>query len=107
MAAEYEPLSDLPVVPTLEIIATVAAGQAGADGNYSNELDPARMAVFVDAATEAGMYVVLDLQPGRTDFLSQAKQYQSLLERPNVGLAPGWRVAPRARIRFRSCRSAR
>ena len=40
--------------------------------------------------------MVLDLQPGRSDFLSQAKQYASLLEQPNVGLAldPEWRLGP-------------
>jgi hypothetical protein len=40
--------------------------------------------------------VVLDLQPGRTDFLTQAEQYRSLLELPHVGLAldPEWRLAP-------------
>lgn len=96
LAAEYAPLSDVPVVPTLEIIATVAAGSAGDDGDYSNELDPGGLVEFVDAAAAAGAYVVLDLQPGRTDFLTQAKRYASLLERPGVGLAldPEWRLGP-------------
>ena len=42
------------------------------------------------------MYVLLDLQPGREDFLSQAKLYAALLERPYVSLAldPEWRLAP-------------
>jgi hypothetical protein len=42
---------------------------------------------------------VLDLQPGRTDFLSQAKLYESLLALPHVGLAldPEWRLAPNQR----------
>ena len=40
------------------------------------------------------MYVVLDLQPGRTDFLTQAKRYEPLLALPHVGLAldPEWRL---------------
>ena len=42
------------------------------------------------------MYVVLDLQPGRSDFLSQAKLFEDYLKEPNVGLAldPEWRLAP-------------
>lgn len=42
------------------------------------------------------MYVILDLQPGRTDFLTQAKLYESLLLEPHVGLAldPEWRLLP-------------
>ncbi|WP_382307147.1 hypothetical protein [Herbiconiux sp. UC225_62] len=96
VAAQYDPLSDIPVIPTLEIIATVAAGDAGADGDYSNERDVATLEPYVAAAEAAGMSVVLDLQPGRTDFLTQAKLYRSLLEHPNVGLAldPEWRLGP-------------
>jgi hypothetical protein len=42
------------------------------------------------------VYVVLDLQPGRTDFLTQAKLYRELLMQPHVGLAldPEWRLKP-------------
>lgn len=95
-AARYDALTDKTVVPMFEIIATVAAAGAGKDGNYSNELPVEELRPFVDAAAAAGLYVVIDLQPGRTDFLTQAKQYQSLLELPNVGLAldPEWRLAP-------------
>jgi len=95
-AASYQATSDRPVVPMLELIATVAAGDAGPDGDYSNELDPERLRPYVEAAAAAGQYVVLDLQPGRTDFLAQARRYESLLTEPNVGLAldPEWRLAP-------------
>lgn len=42
------------------------------------------------------MLVVLDLQPGTTDFLTQAKRYEELLVEPHVGLAldPEWRLQP-------------
>lgn len=93
-AAEYATLTDRPVVPMMEIIATVAAGAVGSDGNYSNEISAGSLRPWVEAAGAAGMYVVLDLQPGRTDFLTQAKRYESLLELPHVGLAldPEWRL---------------
>jgi hypothetical protein len=50
----------------------------------------------VRKATDDGIYVVLDLQPGRASLLDQAKRYQSLLEQPNVGLAldPEWKLQP-------------
>jgi hypothetical protein len=40
--------------------------------------------------------VILDLQPGRTDFLTQAKMYEEYLKEPFVGLAldPEWRLKP-------------
>jgi voltage-gated potassium channel Kch len=96
MAADYQPLVDLPVIPAFEIITTVASGGAGPDGNYSYEAPVDVLRPWVDAAGEAGFYVVLDLQPGRTDFLTQAKRYEELLARPYVGLAldPEWRLQP-------------
>ncbi|WP_150307608.1 hypothetical protein [Planctomonas psychrotolerans] len=98
-AAPYAALSDRTVVPMLEIITTVAAGDAGPDGDYSNEISIDTLRPWVEAAGDAGMYVVLDLQPGRTDFLTQAKLYQPLLELPHVGLAldPEWRLKPDGR----------
>jgi hypothetical protein len=95
-AAVYASLIKGPVVPTFEIIATVASSSPGPDGNYSTETDPATLRPWVEAAERAGLYVVLDLQPGRSDFLAQAERYESLLRLPNVGLAldPEWRLAP-------------
>ncbi|MCL9664278.1 hypothetical protein L2091_03430 [Curtobacterium albidum] len=94
MAKEYDGLGDEPVTPAMEVIATVAAGDAGADGDYSTELPASTLEPYVDAATDAGMPVILDLQPGRSDFLSQAKRYEALLAKPNVWLAldPEWRL---------------
>jgi hypothetical protein len=87
MAALYRPSSSVPVVPAFEIIATVAQASAGPDGSYSAVSSVASLRPWVDAATAAGFYVVLDLQPGRSDLLTQAKIYAPLLRRPNVGLA--------------------
>lgn len=96
VAAAYAPLSDVPVVPAFEVIATVASSDPGTDGDYSNEADVATLRPWVEAAGAAGMYVVLDLQPGRTDFLTQARRYEELLALPHVGLAldPEWRLQP-------------
>ena len=93
-AAPYEGLVDAAVVPAFEIIATVASSAAGPDGDYSAESDIETLRPWVEAAGQAGIYVVLDLQPGRTDFLTQARLYQPLLELPHVGLAldPEWRL---------------
>lgn len=93
-AAQYQQFSDQPVVPAFEIIATVAAGAPGPDGNYSNESTVEELTPYVDAITQAGGYAFLDLQPGRAGFLEQAKRYEELLKRPNVGLAldPEWKL---------------
>ncbi len=95
-AARYEPLSEVPVVPAFEIIATVAQGAPGADGDYSGEADVESLRPWVEAAGREGLYVLLDLQPGRARLLDQAKRYAPLLELPHVGLAadPEWKLGP-------------
>jgi hypothetical protein len=97
VARMYRRLSSVPVIPTFEIIATVAEAHPGPDGTYSYESPLSLLRPWVRAATAARMYVVLDLQAGRASLLAQAKRYKSLLERPNVGLAldPEWKLAPR------------
>jgi hypothetical protein len=99
VAASYRPHTDRRVVPALEIIATIASRSAGSDGDFSRESSVAKLRPMVDAAGRAGTYVVLDLQPGRSTFLSQAKRYRELLLEPHVGLAldPEWRLKPRQR----------
>ena len=86
----------LEVLPTFEIIATVASASAGADGDYSSVTDHEVIRPWIEVAAANGVYVVLDLQPGRSDFLSQAKHYEEFLRLPHVGLAldPEWRLKP-------------
>ena len=96
LAKQYQPYSEEKVIPSFEIIVTSASSDPGPDGNYSNEVPVDHFIPYIEAAEKNGVYVVLDLQPGQSDFLSQAKQYEELLKRPNVGLAldPEWRLAP-------------
>ena len=84
------------VLPTFEIIATVASAGPGRDGDYSAETTLDVIRPWIEAAAANGVYVVLDLQPGRTHFLTQAKIYEEFLRLPHVGLAldPEWRLKP-------------
>lgn len=96
IAARYQPLSHVPVIPAFEIIATVAQSSPGRDGTYSYESPLSVLRPWVAKASAHGMYVVLDLQAGRASLLAQAKRYRSLLKLPNVGLAldPEWKLQP-------------
>ena len=82
------------IIPTFEMIASVASAKATDDGDYSFEWPTSTFDAWIQVARENDMYVVLDLQPGREDFLTQAKQYEELLKLPFVGLAldPEWRI---------------
>lgn len=93
-AQQYQPFSDVQVIPAFEIIATVASAGAGDDGLYSDVTPAADLAPSVDVITEVGGYAIIDLQPGHAKLLDQAKLYAELLKRPNVGLAldPEWKL---------------
>ena len=96
LAAEYQEFTDQTVVPTFEVISSVASASPSSGGDYSTEMTPDELRPYIDAARDAGIYVVLDLQPGRSDFLTQAKLYEEFLKEPFVGLAldPEWRLTP-------------
>jgi len=94
LAAAYQAFVGEPVVPAFEIIVTVASGPTGSNAHPVEKFRP-----WVQAARAAGVYVMLDLQPGDAHFLTQAQLYEELLREPNVGLAldPEWRVQPGGR----------
>lgn len=93
IASGYE-ADGSPILLAFEIIATVASAGATADGNYSEEMSLEILRPWIEVAAENDVYVILDLQPGRTDFLTQAKLYEEFLRLPHVGLAldPEWRL---------------
>lgn len=97
VARPYRRLSTVPVVPTFELIATVAQKAAGTDGDYSGESTVDELRPWVRAAGRNGMYVVLDVQAGRADVLDQLRRYRSLIREPHVGVAvdPEWKLGPR------------
>jgi hypothetical protein len=96
LAAQYQPLVSEHILPTLEMITTVASAFPTDNDDYSQEVDAAKLQTWITEARKDGVYIVLDLQPGRSNFLAQAKQYEALLAQPNVGLAldPEWRLTP-------------
>jgi len=83
-----------PSLPAFEIIASVASRGPGADGNYSYAWGSEVIQPWIDVAAQNDIYVILDLQPGRGDFLTQAMKYEEMLLNPHVGLAldPEWRL---------------
>ncbi len=95
LVAEYS-ADGYQTVPGFEIIATIASARPTGNDDYSEEMTAETLRPWIDFAAENGVYVILDLQPGRTDFLTQAKMYEEFLRQPHVGLAldPEWRLEP-------------
>jgi hypothetical protein len=76
-----------PVIPGLELIATVAQRVPGSDGTYILDTDSETLRTYIDFAAEQGMIVILDLQVGRGTVAVEIEKVRDLLARPNVHLA--------------------
>jgi hypothetical protein len=86
--------SGKPAQPVFELIVTIADRHAGPGRDFSHDIDHARVLPYIEAARRHGALLVLDLQPGRDDFLTVAKRWEWALRYPWVGLAidPEWRM---------------
>ena len=87
---------DRTVLPGFELIATVALASPGEDGLYRAPTGDRVIERYLAAAREAGAILVLDVQPGRSDFLTEVRRYERFLREPDVGIAldPEWRMEP-------------
>ncbi len=96
LAKEYQSVSNMPIVPAFEIITTIASASPTANSDYSTEVEISKLKPWIERAKQENIYVLLDLQPGLSDFTTQAKLYQDLIKEPHVGLAldPEWRLKP-------------
>jgi hypothetical protein len=83
-----------PVMPVLELIAVVAAHDPGEGGRYNLRQPDSVIRRYLKAARRAKALLVLDIQPGRSDFFTEATRLRKWLRQPDVGLAldPEWRV---------------
>ena len=83
-----------PILPAFELIATVASGAPGDDGMYSYRQPKAVIDRYLKAARKERALLILDVQPGRANFMREVRWLRPWLEQPDVSLAldPEWRV---------------
>ena len=83
-----------PVLPALELIAVIANAHAGRDGMYRTRQEDRVIRRYLNAARRAKALLLLDIQPGRSDFFTETTRLKKWLRQPDVGLAldPEWRV---------------
>ncbi len=83
-----------PVLPAFELISTIANAHPGDDGMYRTHQSHETIERYLLAARKAKALLLLDVQPGRGDFLSEAQRLERWLLQPDVGLAldPEWHV---------------
>ena len=95
LAEYYEKHTDAEVIPSFEIIVTMASAAPGDDGSYSAVVDFDDLDPYIKAAEEHDVRY-WTYAAGPYDFLTQAKLFEDYLKEPNIGLAldPEWRLAP-------------
>jgi hypothetical protein len=94
VAQRYQAVGKVPTLPAMELIATVADGVPGDSGNYRTRSDDSVIRRYLRAARHMKALLILDIQPGRSDFLQEARHLAKWLRQPDVSLAldPEWRV---------------
>src|SRR3954452_356311 len=85
-----------PVLPAMELIAVVAANSPGDGGRWNIRQPDSVIRRYLKAARKAKMLLILDIQPGRSDFFTETRRLRKWLKEPDVGLAldPEWRMDP-------------
>jgi hypothetical protein len=83
-----------PVLPAMELITVIAAAHPGMDGMYRTRQENRVIRRYLRAARRRKALLLLDIQPGRSDFFTETTRLERWLREPDVGLAldPEWRV---------------
>jgi hypothetical protein len=94
LAAQAKPYAKKtrPVLLAFELLADVANRDPGPDGLYRTRQTDAVINRYLAAARRAKALLVLDIQPGHADFLTETRHLDRWLREPDVGLAldPEW-----------------
>jgi hypothetical protein len=76
-----------PVMPMFELIATVAHPFPTPSGLYRTHQEDAIVRSFLKAVRRIDGILVLDVQPGREDFVPALRHWEPYLRQPDVGVA--------------------
>lgn len=84
------------IMPVFEYIPVVVHGSPQADGSYRTRVKNKDVQYYLDAARRCDAMLLLNIQPGRSEFLPEMKHYEKFLREPDVGVAldPEWAMDP-------------
>jgi hypothetical protein len=87
------------LLPVFELIAVVVQGWPGPDGKYRRRVDDSVVQDYLRAARQAKGLLLLNIQPGQSDFVTEVKTFEDVLREPDVGLAldPEWAMKGKQR----------
>jgi hypothetical protein len=81
-------------LPVFELIAVVVQGAPGKDGMWRRRVEDSVVDQYLEAARKAKALLLLDIQPGQSDFATELRTFERWLREPDVGVAldPEWSV---------------
>lgn len=84
------------VLPIIELIAVVVQAGAGADGKHRRRVSDSVVDDYLRVARTSKGLLLLNIQPGQSDFLTEVQSFERYLREPDVGLAldPEWAMNP-------------
>jgi hypothetical protein len=90
-ALDYESL-ERKVLPAFELIATIVHPVPGRDGKFRSRVSDEVIGQYLAAARQERAILILDIQPGRADFMDEVRHYTRWLKESDVSLAidPEW-----------------
>jgi hypothetical protein len=83
---------DRKVLPLFELIAVVVQGYPGQDGKWRRRVADAVVDEYLAVARASKGLLLLNIQPGHSDFLTEVKHFERYIREPDVGVAldPEW-----------------
>lgn len=84
------------IMPVFEFIPVVVHGSPQADGTFRTRVEKSQVRQYLKAARRCEALLLLNIQPGRSEFLPEMKHYLEFLKEPDVGVAldPEWAMNP-------------
>jgi len=94
-AAKYA--TNRTILPAFELIAVVVQAGPGNDGKYRRRVEDKVVDDYLRLARENRGLLLLNIQPGHSDFLTELRHYEKYLREPDVGVAldPEWAMRPK------------
>lgn len=87
------------LMPVFELIAVVVQSGAGPDGKYRRRVDDSVVEMYLRQARRSKGLLLLNIQPGHSDFLTEVRSFEKYLREPDVGVAldPEWAMKGKER----------
>jgi hypothetical protein len=95
-ARPYARLSAKPIYRAFELISVIALAHPGPDGKYRARQSDEVIRRYLRVARHKDLLLLLDIQPGRSTFIEEARHLKEYLRYRSVGLAidPEWNMGP-------------